>query len=71
MPVETGPYCQYCADGSSKLHSFDETVARMGQFMKLQTPGISDTESEEMTLSHMSAMPAWREYPALTARLKK
>ena len=71
MPVEAGPYCRYCADGDGRLHSFDETVTRMSQFMKRQTPGISDDKAEEMTLDHMAAMPAWRDHPALTARRKQ
>ncbi len=71
MPVEAGPYCQYCADESGRLHAFDESVARMSQFMKRQTPGISDAKAEEMTLEYMSTMPAWRDHPRLAERMKK
>ena len=68
MPVEAGPYCQYCADADGRLHSFDETVVRMSQFMKRQTPGISDEQAKEMTLNHMAAMPAWRDCPELSGK---
>ena len=68
MPVEAGPYCQYCADKDGNLHSFEETVVRMSQFMKTQTPGISDEKAEATTLEYMSTMPAWRDHPGLAAR---
>ena len=71
MPVEAGPYCQYCADSSGKLHGFEETVVRMGQFMKRQTPGMTDETAEAAALSYMAGMPAWRDRPELAARLKK
>jgi hypothetical protein len=70
MPVEAGPYCQYCADENGKLHSFNETVVRMSQFMKRQTPGLSDEKATEMTMDHMAKMPAWRDHPRITARIK-
>ena len=68
MPVEAGPYCQYCADSNGDLHSFEETVVRMTQFMKTQEPGISDAQAEEKTLGHMATMPAWRDRPELAER---
>lgn len=71
MPIEAGPYCQYCADENGALHGFDETVVRMSQFMKRQTPGITDEKAEAMTLDYMATMPAWRDHPSLTERLKK
>jgi len=68
MPIEAGPYCQYCADEHGNLHGFDETVSRMGQFMKRQTPGISDDDAERLTLDYMANMPAWRDHPELRKR---
>ena len=68
MPVEAGPYCQYCADTEGNLHSFEETVARMSQFMKGQEPGLSDEMAKEKTLGYMSTMPAWRDRPELLGR---
>jgi hypothetical protein len=68
MPIEAGPYCQYCADGSGTLHGFEETVVRMGQFLRRQTPGLSDAETEKRTLDYMASMPAWREHPELQKR---
>ncbi len=71
MPVEAGPYCQYCADENGNLHSFEETVTRRSQFMKKQRPGINDEEAEEMTLGYMVTMPAWRDHPQLAEKMKK
>ncbi len=68
MPIEAGPYCQYCADKDGRLHSFDETVVRMSQFMKRQTPGISDEQARTMTLDYMAEMPAWRGHPGLSTK---
>ena len=70
MPVEAGPYCQYCADSDGNLHSFEETVARMSQFMKRQSPGITDEKAQEMTLGHMADMPAWRDHPGVMKQKK-
>jgi hypothetical protein len=71
MPIEAGPYCQYCADENGQIHSFDETVVRMSQFMKRETPGVTDDKAVEMTLEYMSQMPAWRDHPQLAERLKR
>lgn len=68
MPIEAGPYCQYCADQNGTLHGFHETVARMGQFMKRQHPELSDAEAERRTLDYMAGMPAWRAHPELLKR---
>jgi len=50
MPIETGVYCQYCADERGNLHPFEESFERMAQFMSRQTPGISPDEAKKQTL---------------------
>jgi hypothetical protein len=69
MPVESGPYCQYCADDSGQLHGFEETVARMSQFWRQQEPGLSAADAEAKTLAYMADMPAWKDHPDLKGRL--
>lgn len=69
MPIESGIYCQYCADEEGNLHAFEEQLARMTQFMRRQNPSLSAAESERRTLEYMSQMPAWRNHPDLLARL--
>ena len=70
MPIESGAYCGYCADASGALHGFDETVARMSQFMARQKPGLAPEEVERQTLEYMATMPAWKEHPQLKQRLE-
>jgi hypothetical protein len=67
MPINTGHYCQYCADSEGKLHGFDETVARMSQFMKRQDAKLTDEAARDQTLAHMAKMPAWQDHPKLKA----
>jgi hypothetical protein len=71
MPIETGQFCQYCVDENGGLQSFDETVARMSQFMTRQEPGLTQAEAEAKTLAHMAGMPAWRNHPGLKARSRR
>jgi hypothetical protein len=63
MPIESGPYCQYCADSDGKLHGFDESFQRMVQFMIRQRPGLSQAAAEKETLAYMASMPAWKDHP--------
>jgi hypothetical protein len=70
MPVENGPYCQYCADGSGNLHPFDETVRRMAAFWQSTDSTLTAQAAERKTLEHMAQMPAWKEHPELLERLK-
>jgi hypothetical protein len=68
MPIDSGQYCQYCADESGKLHGFEETVERMSQFMARQEPGLSPKAATAKTLDYMAGMPAWKNHPGLKAR---
>jgi hypothetical protein len=68
MPIEAGPYCQYCTDSEGNLQEFEERLARMTQWMRRSGDGLSVTEAETRALEHMAAMPAWRRHPALLAR---
>ena len=68
MPVEAGPYCQYCADESGKLHSFEESVRRMTAFMQSTDSSLTPQQAEEKTLAYMAGMPAWKDHPELRAR---
>jgi hypothetical protein len=65
MSVSTGPYCQYCADSEGNLHGFDETVARMTEFMQRQDPSLTVEQARRQTIAHMAKMPAWRDHPRL------
>ena len=69
MPIETGAYCQYCADEHGNLQGFDERFARMLQWVRRESPSLTAAEAEAKTLATMSVMPAWRDHPALLAKL--
>jgi hypothetical protein len=69
MPVESGIYCQYCADGAGNLHPFDETVRRMTAFWQSTDSSLSVEAAERKTLEHMAKMPAWKDHPELGRRL--
>ena len=67
MPIENGSYCQYCADEHGNLHPFEESLARMGQFMMRQNPRLTPGEAQKQALAYMAQMPAWRDHPQLKA----
>jgi len=67
MPIESGPYCQYCADESGALRDFAEVFERMRQWARRQDPGLSEAEIESRTLAYMRGMPAWAEHPRVRA----
>ena len=67
MPIESGIYCQYCADEHGKLQPFEERFDRMVQWMLRQKPGISPEEAKQATLTYMAQMPAWRDHPKVKA----
>jgi hypothetical protein len=71
MPIESGTYCQYCADEKGQLHPYEESVERMMQYMMRQKPGVSRDEAMKQTLAYMSQMPAWRDNPKLKAAMGK
>ncbi len=68
MPIESGPYCQYCVDEQGKLQAFDERFERMVQWQLRQKPNLARAQAERETLEYMAKMPAWREHPRVAAR---
>lgn len=71
MPIESGPYCEYCVDESGALQAFDERLTRMLQWTARHEPKLSPEARETMTLEYMRTMPAWKDHPELLARLGK
>ena len=65
MPIDKGRYCQYCTDGDGKLFGFEETVARMSEFMRRQDASLTEDQARRKTLAHMARMPAWQDHPRL------
>jgi hypothetical protein len=63
MPIEAGPYCQYCVDEKGQLQPFDERFERMVQWQKKREPDASRADLEKKTLAYMATMPAWRDHP--------
>lgn len=70
MPIEAGPYCQYCVDESGELQPFGERFERMLQWTRRHEPGLSAADAERKTLEFMSTMPAWKDHPELRHRLE-
>jgi hypothetical protein len=67
MPIEAGPYCQYCVDPGGKLQPFEERFERMVQWQSRREPNASRAELEKKTLAYMAGMPAWRDHPRVKA----
>jgi hypothetical protein len=67
MPIEAGPYCQYCVDEKGQLQPFDERFERMVQWQKKREPDASRADLEKKTLAYMATMPAWRDHPRVKA----
>lgn len=70
MPIEHGPYCQYCADDHGRLHGFQETVRRMSAFWQSRDGSLTSERAEQQTLEHMAQMPAWKDHPELKEKRK-
>jgi hypothetical protein len=68
MPIETGPYCQYCLGSDGKLQPFEERFERMVQWQLRQKPGTERKQAERETLAYMATMPAWKDHPRVKAR---
>ena len=68
MPIESGTYCQYCADDTGKLNAFEETLARMLQWTLKENPDMDPKAAEQQTLQFMAERPAWKENPELLKR---
>jgi hypothetical protein len=68
MPIEAGPYCNYCVGSDGKLQPFDERFERMVQWQMRQKSGIDRATAERETLQYMAKMPAWKGHPRVKAR---
>ena len=65
MTIESGPYCEHCADSVGELLSFDEIVERFDQWTAKRNPDESADEIRAKTLAFMATMPAWRDHPQI------
>lgn len=65
MTIESGQYCQYCADESGHLHPFEEVFERFLQWTRRQEPGLSEEEAREKTRAFMATRPAWSGHPSV------
>jgi len=63
MPIEVGPYCQYCVDERGELQPFDERFERMLQWSRRHDKNLTDAQQREKTLNYMATMPAWKDHP--------
>ncbi len=69
LPIEAGPYCQYCIDQEGNLQAFEERLERMSQWIRrTRSEDVSPADAEKQALDHMATMPAWRNHPALLLR---
>ncbi len=69
MPVESGPYCQYCTNDRGELQPFSDRFEAMVQWTLRGGEAATREEAEDQTLTFMSSMPAWRDHPELLDRL--
>lgn len=67
MPIETGPYCEYCVGADGKLQPFDERFERMIAWQQRKEPTATRAELERATLAFMATMPAWKDHPRVRA----
>lgn len=65
MPIETGPYCQYCVDADGKLGSFESRLEGMTAFFMGRDSSLTREVAEQRTRAYMATMPAWKDHPAL------
>lgn len=67
MPIEAGPYCEYCLDDKGQLQAFTERFERMVQWQMRKNPGTERAQAERETYAYMAKMPAWRDHPEVKA----
>jgi hypothetical protein len=65
MPIEAGPYCQYCVNAEGKLDSFENRLQGMVALFMGQDSSLDRAEAEKRTRAYMATMPAWKDHPAL------
>jgi hypothetical protein len=68
MPIEAGPYCEYCLDEHGNLQAFDERFERMVQWQARREPSSARAALEKKTLAYMATMPAWKDHPRVKGR---
>jgi len=68
MPIEAGPFCNYCVGADGKLQPFDERFERMVQWQMRHKPTLDRGSAEKETLAYMAKMPAWKDHPRVKAR---
>ncbi len=71
MPIETGPYCAYCANEKGELKPFDDRFESMVSWTLRENGELSRAAAEAQTLSFMGTLPAWRNHPDFIARTAK
>jgi hypothetical protein len=69
MPIESGPYCQYCVDSNGQLQPFEERFGKMVDWQLKRNPTAGRAQAEKDTLAFMSKMPAWKDNAELKRRL--
>jgi hypothetical protein len=67
MPIESGPYCEYCTDADGALQPFEERFERMVDWQARRDPDAPRERLEAETLSYLATMPAWRDHPRVRA----
>jgi len=68
MPIESGPYCQYCVDERGELQPFEERFERMVAWQARRSPEKKRETLEAETLAFMAKMPAWKDHPKVRSR---
>jgi hypothetical protein len=68
MPIESGPYCQYCVDANGKLKSFAETFERFRQWTLRENPKLGQEQATQNVLGFMAEIPAWKDHPEVLKR---
>jgi len=71
MPIAAGRYCAHCVDANGELQDFDTRFARMVEWIMRRDSTLGRADAERQTITYMAGMPAWREHPTVTARLKR
>jgi hypothetical protein len=70
MPIESGPYCQYCVDERGQLQPFEQRFERMVAWQAQRSPEKSREVLEAETLAYMAKMPAWKDHPRVRAAVR-
>jgi Putative zinc ribbon domain len=67
MPIESGRYCEHCADTDGNLQPFEERFERMVSWMSGRDPQASREDVEAQTRAYLATMPAWKDDPRIRA----